>query len=319
MAAAAVTAGLVWSTAWLLTASAMAAWLAWAALSLSTPFFLHAFTVFPDAPGALCVAAAVAFLVQLEFRGTARSAAVWLTGTALAALPWLHTRFAVLAIALGLMIGLRLVRTHARLAVRFFTIPCISAVAWFGYFWTIWGTVNPSAPYGALTDLAWRHAGTGTLGLLLDQRYGLLATAPGLLCGFAGLACLVPRRPRLAAELTLVVVPYVTAASSYGMWWGGFGGPARFLVAIVPVAAVPVAWLWVSGGAVSRSLTVLPLLTGAAMLAARVLADGGSMAFAETALRQVIEVIDRRRPVAQLRPLMTPLLVERVIAHAGTS
>lgn len=38
--------------------------------------------------------------------------------------------------------------------------------------------------------------------------------------------------------------------------------------------------------------------------------------FAETALRQVIEVIDRRRPVAQLRPLMTPALVARVIAHA---
>ncbi|GAB3230343.1 hypothetical protein GCM10027535_37180 [Mycolicibacterium hippocampi] len=41
------------------------------------------------------------------------------------------------------------------------------------------------------------------------------------------------------------------------------------------------------------------------------------MVFAETALRQVIEVIDRRRPIAQLRPLMTPVLVDRVIAHAG--
>ncbi|MCH9642080.1 MAG: hypothetical protein K0U70_11315 [Actinomycetia bacterium] len=41
--------------------------------------------------------------------------------------------------------------------------------------------------------------------------------------------------------------------------------------------------------------------------------------FAETALRQVIEVIDRRRPVAQLRPLMTPVLVDRVIAQAGAT
>ncbi|MCH9734235.1 MAG: hypothetical protein K0U78_06745 [Actinomycetia bacterium] len=44
-----------------------------------------------------------------------------------------------------------------------------------------------------------------------------------------------------------------------------------------------------------------------------------AVVFAETALRQVIEVIDRRRPVAQLRPLMTPVLVDRVIAHAGTA
>lgn len=44
-----------------------------------------------------------------------------------------------------------------------------------------------------------------------------------------------------------------------------------------------------------------------------------AVVFAETALRQVIEVIDRRRPVAQLRPLMTPALVDRVLARAGTA
>ncbi|WNG89014.1 Rv3235 family protein [Mycobacterium sp. ITM-2016-00317] len=42
-----------------------------------------------------------------------------------------------------------------------------------------------------------------------------------------------------------------------------------------------------------------------------------AVTFAETALRQVIEVIDRRRPVAQLRPLMTPLLIDCVIARAA--
>lgn len=42
-----------------------------------------------------------------------------------------------------------------------------------------------------------------------------------------------------------------------------------------------------------------------------------AVTFAETALRQVIEVIDRRRPVAQLRPLMTPVLVDRVITRAN--
>ncbi|MBX7434406.1 hypothetical protein JDV09_20225 [Mycobacterium sp. Y57] len=43
-----------------------------------------------------------------------------------------------------------------------------------------------------------------------------------------------------------------------------------------------------------------------------------AVVFAETALRQVIEVIDRRRPVAQLRRLMTPVLVDYVIGRAGT-
>ena len=282
IAAAAVTAGLVWWTAWLLSASAMAAWLAWAALSVSAPFVLHAFTVFPDAPGALCVAVAVVLLIQLEYRGAASVASVWVAGAALAAMPWLHSRFSLLAIALGLVLGLRLIRQRPFLVGQFLSIPLVSAVAWFGYFWTIWGTVNPAAPYGALTDLAWAHTPDGVLGLLLDQRYGLLATAPGYVCGIAGLGLLARQRPRLVVELTMVIVPYVVAASSYGMWWGGFGGPARFLVAILPIAAVPVAWLWVSGGPVARALTLLPLLTGAGVLAARLWADAGAMAFAET-------------------------------------
>ncbi|MCV7280087.1 hypothetical protein H7J88_10550 [Mycolicibacterium flavescens] len=36
--------------------------------------------------------------------------------------------------------------------------------------------------------------------------------------------------------------------------------------------------------------------------------------FADAALRRVLEVIDRRRPTAQLRPLLTPALIETVLA-----
>ncbi|AFM16177.1 hypothetical protein Mycch_1375 [Mycolicibacterium chubuense NBB4] len=48
-------------------------------------------------------------------------------------------------------------------------------------------------------------------------------------------------------------------------------------------------------------------------------APRSAVVFAERALRQVIEVIDRRRPVAQLRPLMTPVLIDRVIARVGAT
>ena len=36
--------------------------------------------------------------------------------------------------------------------------------------------------------------------------------------------------------------------------------------------------------------------------------------FADAALRRVLEVIDRRRPAAQLRPLLAPSLVESVLS-----
>lgn len=41
-----------------------------------------------------------------------------------------------------------------------------------------------------------------------------------------------------------------------------------------------------------------------------------AVTFAETALRQVIEVIDRRRPITQLRRVMTPFLIDCVIARS---
>lgn len=38
--------------------------------------------------------------------------------------------------------------------------------------------------------------------------------------------------------------------------------------------------------------------------------------FADAALRRVLEVIDRRRPLAQLRPLLAPGLVDSVLSVA---
>jgi uncharacterized protein DUF6459 len=39
-----------------------------------------------------------------------------------------------------------------------------------------------------------------------------------------------------------------------------------------------------------------------------------AVAFADAALRRVLEVVDRRRPIAQLRPQVTPALIDTVTA-----
>jgi hypothetical protein len=41
--------------------------------------------------------------------------------------------------------------------------------------------------------------------------------------------------------------------------------------------------------------------------------------FADAALRRVLEVADRRRPVAQLRPLLAPTLIDAVVAMTRTT
>jgi Family of unknown function (DUF6459) len=43
-----------------------------------------------------------------------------------------------------------------------------------------------------------------------------------------------------------------------------------------------------------------------------------AVVFADAALRRVLEVADRRRPVAQLRPLVAPALIDAVVALAHT-
>jgi Family of unknown function (DUF6459) len=50
------------------------------------------------------------------------------------------------------------------------------------------------------------------------------------------------------------------------------------------------------------------------VVAARVAPPPAAAAFADAVLRRVLEVIDRRRPVAQLRPMLTPALLDMVFA-----
>ncbi|MGE2725567.1 Rv3235 family protein [Mycolicibacterium pulveris] len=44
-----------------------------------------------------------------------------------------------------------------------------------------------------------------------------------------------------------------------------------------------------------------------------------AIVFADAALRRVLEIIDRRRPVAQLRPILAPELTDIVVAMARAS
>jgi hypothetical protein len=44
-----------------------------------------------------------------------------------------------------------------------------------------------------------------------------------------------------------------------------------------------------------------------------------AVVFADAALRRVLEVIDRRRPIAQVRPLLAPALIDTVVGLTRSS
>jgi hypothetical protein len=276
---------LAWWLAWRTTGSRSAAWFGWAAVTLSAPFLLESYTVFPDGPGAAIVLTGFWALFRAESEradhpaapaaDAARSWLPWLWhGAALAALPWLHTRFVVLAATLGGLILVRLARTSNPFtkATAFLAVPAAGAIAWLGFFLVVYGTLDPTAPYGGEVGSSFAFLPNGFGGLLFDQGFGLLATAPVLAVAFVGFA----RARRLAVEWLVVAVPYLLAVGTYAMWWAGSSGPARFLVPLVLPLAIPAASAWTWAGTRSRGAkaVMLAALLASAWLSA-VMAGGG--------------------------------------------
>ena len=269
---------LAWWLAWRATADREAAWFGWAAVALSAPFLLESFTVYPDGPGAALVLTGFWALQRLD-AGTPGSPKSWIWhGAALAALPWMHTRFVLLSVVLGVFIGVRLLRVPGgavRLAA-FLSLPIVSAAAWFLSFYVMYGTINPAAPYATESNSTLAFLPDGLGGLLLDQGFGLLATAPVFAVAFAGLA----RVRRFAVEWGLTAIVYGVAVGSYAMWWAGTSGPARFLVPVLLPLAIPAAYAWRTASTRAGRAIMLTALAASLWLSCVLAAgDGGLLGY----------------------------------------
>ena len=279
---------LAWHCAWLATRRTDAAWFAWAAVTLPVTAIFQSFMVYPDGPGGVLALTGLWALLRADEETRDDSVALrpWLLhGAALALLPWLHSRFALLAAAFGSLILLRLGSTKnpAGKAVAFLSIPAISAVLWAGFFIAIYGRPDPSAPYGAGGDagsFAFVPGGLG--GLLFDQRFGLVTYAPVVAVAFAGLVAMFFQKPfrRLALELVFVVTPYLLMVTHFAMWWGGFSPPARFFAPVLPLFAIPAAVAWtLATRRVTRVLAAISLVLTAFASVTVVFVYRGRLAF----------------------------------------
>jgi hypothetical protein len=160
-------------------------------------------------------------------------------------------------------------------ATAFAAIPVISAVAWFAFFYAIYGTPNPSAPYGGSRQASLEWLPAGVVGLAFDQQFGLVANAPVIALVPWGWFLLWRTRRRLAIEIALIAAPYEAVVASFGMWWGGWSAPARFLTCLLPLTIPLLAAVWVNGSRALRWMFVALCAAGAANVAMRVSADQG--------------------------------------------
>jgi hypothetical protein len=233
-ALAALAAVAVFDLAQLMSTRAIA-WLTWALVCVTVPFVPHAWELYPEM--ACCAIVAWAFLWAMTDPPDRVVPWLW-RGACLAWLPWLHTKFTVFLAGLALMVVWRL-RARWRLAVAFLTPIALSGFAWLAFFYVIYGTLDPQAPYASYTAQYVRieNLPRSLFGLLLDQKFGLLVYTPVyalVVPGLSGIGRQSKSRGMAAAGL-LLAFGYTLSSGRLYMWWGGSSAPARFMVPVLPL------------------------------------------------------------------------------------
>ena len=287
----------VWQAGYIVTRDVGSAWFGWSAVVLTAPALFHGTLIYPDPVAGVMLAGGVLALVSAREQWRAAPSAseaketrierqrLWrlvCSGVPVAVLPWLHTRLALPAAFLGLVLLVRIgAAIHQRAATwreaaAFLTPIVLSLGGWFAFFRSVYGTFNPSAPNWDHVPLGVGNIPTGLLGLFADQEFGLITNAPVHILWAAGLWSLFIRDRRLGIELLLIVVPYVMASSGFSNWYAGASPPARYLLPVVFPLGLGFAALWARQDGAGRSLSFG--LLGLSGLIAALLAfghDGG--------------------------------------------
>jgi hypothetical protein len=267
---------LLWQWARATTGSAGAATFAWAALALTSPYLFNSFSVYPEIPGSLGV------MIALAWRTNAPAAwTMFVRGAAIGALPWLSTKYAPMAAAITLVLVLR-TGWNPRAVAALLAPVVIAFTGWFAFFFWIWGTLSPSAPYGSSEPMTLQSLSHGAPGLFFDQEYGIVAQAPILILGIVGLIKMLRgggAAARRALEVIVIVSALVVTVGAFHIWWGGSAMAGRPVTSAVLLLGLPIAWFFASTSAQpsARAVSHLLLATSVAIACALAVAQNGNL------------------------------------------
>ena len=259
MAAMASAAGaLAWLLAYLTSGSRTAATMAWLACCLNGPWVFNSFAVYPEVPAALAVMCAWLAMSPSSSESGSQDNGTWLRwmlcGVAIATLPWFSTKYvlmagALTAIALGRLWWPEICPKNNRFAIAAsaaLLIPIVISLAgWSMFFYAIWGTFSPAAPYGSQRETKLQYLPAGAPGLLFDQEYGVIAFAPALFLALTGLVAMLAARGRarrLALEILFATSMLLATVGAFHIWWGGSATVGRPIVSGLLLLAIPFAY-----------------------------------------------------------------------------
>jgi hypothetical protein len=217
-----------------------AALFTWAAICFTVPFVPAGWLIYPDTVGALIVAWASLWIWKpVDAR---LSTSLW-RGAALAALPWFHTKFVIFLAIFAAALAFQL-RRHLRALVVMGAPIALSLAGWLWFFYVIYGVFDPQAPYGDyMLQLHAKNIPRSLLGLLFDQKFGLLVYSPVYLATIGGGWIMVRRGDLRYLGIVLLAssAAFFWGSARMYMWWGGSSAPARFLVPLIPCLAPMIA------------------------------------------------------------------------------
>lgn len=217
------------------------------AAALIVPLLFYSFQIYPELPAALFLLYAFRKLV-LESHPTAADAFV--SGVAIALLPWLHQKYSVVAFLLGILGASRFLhRPVGRFALEpgklgLLLLPLlVSAYSIFLYNHALTGSLSPTATFEAVARTSFAPSGLfkGFLGLLFDRENGLFVFAPFYALALVGLPALAEKSPRIAKPLALVVLSYLLVIASFPYWPGAVSTMGRYISSILPLLVLPIA------------------------------------------------------------------------------
>jgi hypothetical protein len=327
IALAAVASALMWHAVVRATNAIGAATFAWASIVATTPFLFNSFAIYPEIPAAL--AAVVALTVTFGGAGPREALTQWLiVSLACATLPWFSTKYAPMSAALIAIATLRILLPSADalalpkttratasfargtlLALTALLLPYAASLAgWFGFFYAIWGTPWPQAPYGALVQTSPWNLVFGAPGLLFDQEYGLLPYAPVYVLSATGLWVMWRDRGemrRRSIEIIIAFAALLATVGAFRIWWGGSASPGRPLTSGLLMLALPIAMAFraaPSGGA-QRAAQHLLLWISIAFATLILFAQGGFLiANGRDGTSALLEYLSPRWPAWTLLP-----------------
>lgn len=213
--------------------------------ALASPLAIYAHLTFIE-PIAACICV---YIVRICFEEEIRPAGLLLCSFLLGLLPLVHIRFALLEMplffALLYKVFARYKMRQPGLYIRYLVPVTMLFCALEVYSYTVWGTLNPAAnqTFGGSVPFEVSPA-SGLLGMFFDQQYGLLPCFPLFFLLLAGILLTLKRRFASYHVLVLLLsLPYMLAFTSFRHWSGGWCPPARFILVLLPLYALYIAFV----------------------------------------------------------------------------